>query len=178
MSQLGAAGRRGLLAVVAAAVPVVAAACNSTPTRTLDARSAAGRITSELEARYHVTAVNVSCPGGVPARKGQVFVCSATLDGQRVRLDAKVTGSGGTFTIDPNEAILVPATVASQLTERIAAGTRQNPTVQCPGKSVVIIAVHRTLTCTATFAGEAPRNVVVTVVDRQGDFGYQLAPAP
>ncbi len=178
MSQLAAVARRGLIAAGAAAVAVVAAACGSTPTRTLDARSAASRISSELHARYHVTTVNVSCPSGVPARKGQVFVCSATLDGQRVRLDATVTDSSGAFSIDPNDAIVVPSSIATQLTERIASRTGRTATVHCPGGAVAVVPVHQTLTCTATFAGQAPRPVVVTVIDRRGDFGFQLAPAP
>lgn len=177
MSQVAAVARRGLSAVVAAALAVVAASCNSIPTRTLDTTSAASRISSELKARYHVASVDVSCPGRVPARKGQVFVCSATLDGQRVRLDATVTDSSGAFTIDPIDAIVVPSAIATQLTQRIAARTGRTATVHCPAAAVVVVPVHRTLTCSATFAGQAPRHVVVTIIDRRGDFGFQLAPA-
>ena len=169
--------RSGLIVAAIGALAALVAGCSSGPARTLNAGSVAGQISAQLATRYHLDAPQVSCPPRVPARPGQVFVCSAVLDGQRVRLDATVTSGSGAFTIEPEEAVLVPASVASQLAERIAARAGTSPAVSCPGGPVVVIALHHSLTCTATFSGQAPRQVVVTVVDRRGDFGFQLLPA-
>lgn len=177
MSHLTGAGRRAGQAVAVGAVAVLGAtACSSTAGSTINAGSAARQISAELAARYHLSPPAVTCPSGVPARKGRTFVCTATLGGQPARLDATVTGNSGRFTISSADPILVPSSVAAQLTGEIKARTGQQPSVSCPGGPVVVVPVQRSLTCSATFSGQAPRTVTVTVVDRRGDFSFQLAP--
>lgn len=169
-------------AVVAAGAVVVAAAtvsgCSSAAPRTIKASSAAHQISAELAARYKLAPPAVSCPSGIPARPGRTFVCSTTLEGQPLRMNATVTASSGRFTVQPAEPILVSNTVAAQLASEITKRAGHPATVTCPPPAVMVVAVGRSFACSATFAGQAARRVTVTVVDSRGDFSFQLAPAP
>lgn len=169
--------RRVLAAGALTALPAAATGCSSATSRTIDAASASSQISRQLAARYHATPTQVSCPSGVAARRGRTFVCTAVLDGQPIRLEATVTGTSGTFTVEPIDPILVPSSVADQLSRLISSRIGRPASVTCPGGAVVVVPVQRTLTCVATIPGATPRQVVVTVVDRRGDFGYQLSPA-
>lgn len=162
----------GLAVVVAAG----GAGCSSTR-RTIQPSSAAHQIATQLAARYHLSPPAVSCPPGVPAEKGRRFTCTTTLDGQTIKLDATVTGGSGGFTVQPETPILVPTSVATQLAGELTRRAGHRATVVCPGPQVEVVPVGHTLACSATFAGQPPRPVTVTVVDRQGNFGFQLAPA-
>lgn len=176
----GTGGAPAAAAVVALAgsVAVLAGGCSSGPSRTINASSAGNQISAQLASRYHVAPVPVRCPSGVGARSGRTFVCTASLDGQQVRMEATVTSGSGTFAVEPVEPILVPASVADQLGKRISARIGQAVTVTCPGGAVLVVPVHHSFTCQASLPGEAGRPVVVTVVDHQGNFGYQLAQPP
>lgn len=167
---------RVLAAALTTVLVPLGAGCSSAASRTLSARSAGTQISAQLAARYHATPTHVACPSGVPAREGRTFVCSAVLAGQKVRLEATITGPSGTFTVQPVDPILVPSAVAGQLSKLIGARIGGAAPVSCPGGPVVVVPVHRTLTCSAAIPGAADRPVVVTVVDRRGDFGYQLGP--
>lgn len=168
-------GRLLAAALTTVLVPL-GAGCSAATSRTINARSAGKQISAQLAARYHATPANVACPSGVPASEGRTFVCRAVLDGQKVRLEATVTGPSGTFTVQPVDPILVPSAVAGQLSKLIGARIGAAASVACPGGAVVVVPVHRTLTCSAAIPGATDRPVVVTVVDRRGDFGYQLGP--
>lgn len=179
--RLRGAGPRRWRTVLAAgaltALPATATGCSSATTRTIDAASASDQISGQLAARYHATPTQVACPSGVEARRDRTFVCTAVLDGHPIRMQATVTATSGTFTVEPVDPILVPSTVAEQLSRLISARIGRPASVTCPGGAVVVVPVHRTLTCVAAIPGASPRQVVVTVVDRRGDFGYQLSPA-
>jgi Domain of unknown function (DUF4333) len=145
---------------------------------TLDANSVQAQIASQLSARYPVASPHVVCPSGVPASKGQTFLCTATLDGQTLDLDGTVTSGGGHFTISPTEAIIVVDSSTAQLTARIDSQTGAKATVSCGTRSVLVVPVGQTFSCMATFPGQHPRAVTVTVIDIQGHLDVKLAPAP
>jgi hypothetical protein len=165
------------LAVVACAVCCASgiAACGASPRRTLDPASLGAQIASQLNARYPGVNAQVTCPGGIAATAGQPFVCRADVDGQAVRLKGTVTAPGGSFTVVPEEAIVGVAAIVTHLVEGISARTGHKPSVDCGVKPVLVVAVGGSFRCSATFAGQKPRPVTVTVVSLQGAVRYTLA---
>jgi uncharacterized protein DUF4333 len=150
--------------------------CGVGPHHILNAASLSHEISSELSARYPVGSPIVNCPPDVAATTGTEFVCSTVLDGQPVQLDGTVTGSNGRFTFIPQAAIIVIATATSLLTHDLADQTHVRPLVTCGTRLVAVVAVGKSFTCSATFPGQSPRKVTVTVTDRQGHVRVTLAP--
>jgi hypothetical protein len=161
-------GALGLIAV---------AGCGVQPHHTISSSSAAAEISAQLSSRYGVTNPPVTCPPNIRAKKGQQFTCTAILDGQPLTIRGTVTASGGSFTINPAEAIVEMATVEHELTARITQETGQTPVVSCGRRTLLVLPVGGTFTCVATFTGQPPRAVTVTVVDLNGGFRFSLAPA-
>lgn len=153
------------------------ASCAVKPQPTLDAGSVSGQIAAQLSARYQVPSPHVVCPAGVPDRKGQIFTCSGTLDGQTVDLDATITGSGGRFTVVPRSAIIVVASRAAQLTADIDRSAHVTSSVDCGPRAILVVPVGQTFGCQVSFPGQRPREATVKVTDVQGDFDYTVAPA-
>jgi len=150
--------------------------CGVGPHHTLNAASVGDEIASQLAARYPVGSPVVNCPAGVADTPGATFVCSTVLDGQPVQMDGTVTGSKGRFTVVPQAAIIPIASATSLLTQDITNQTHVQPRVDCGTLRVAVVAVGQSISCSATFPGQQPRKVTVTVTDRQGDVRYTLAP--
>ena len=174
----GARARAGLSMAGLVAMAATAAACSSAAPRTIDATSAARQISAQLASRYKLAPPPVSCPSGVQARPGRTFICTTTVEGQPLRMNATVTTASGRFSVQPAEPLLVATTVAAQLATEITRRAGRTATVTCPPPSVIVAPVGHTFDCSAVFAGQAARKVTVTVVDGRGDFSFQLAPAP
>jgi Domain of unknown function (DUF4333) len=155
----------------------VLGACGVQPHHTISSSSAAAEISAQLASRYGISNPPVTCPANVPDKEGQAFVCTAVLDGQAVQMDATVTGSGGSFTIKPDSAIVVVSSLVSELTSKITTQTGHPATVSCGDRSLLVKAVGDDIACSATFPGEKPRAVRVTVVTLDGRFSFSLAGA-
>lgn len=167
---------RGTVAVLTAAM--LSAACGVSPRTTLDARVSAERISSQLAARYAIPAPLVRCPPGVPDRPGTRFVCTASVDGQPLTLDATVSAASGAFGVAARQAVVPLAAAESQLQEQIQQSTGHRPSVSCPSDHpLLVVAVGAAFGCTAAFPGEASRALTVTVVDTTGHLRFDLAPA-
>lgn len=158
-------------------LPVALAACATRPRNYIDPASAGRQISTQLAQRYPRIPASVDCPSGVEDRVGNRFTCRAEVDGQPVRFDVVVAGGSGQLTVSPAEAILAPSTVAAQLESEISSQTGRRPAVSCPSRPVLVVATGGTFSCAAVFDSQAPRNVIVTVHDVAGDFGFVLAPA-
>jgi hypothetical protein len=143
------------------------------PKHTINASSAASEIAAELRNHYQMEP-SVQCPSGVPDKKGQTFTCSAVLDAQKVDLEATVTRTGGTFTVNPTSAILVVATVVPEVQASLARSASVPAAVDCGTRTLLVIPVKGTFTCQATFAGNLPRTVTVTVTNIEGNLQIHL----
>ena len=165
------------------AIASVAGGCGTAPARTISAASAAEQIASQLHGRFGVGALSVRCPDAVPARPGTRFVCPARVEGQSVDIDATVTDPNGSFVVTPAAPIVVLADVAGRLAGQIQARAGTRPAVTCPpppgepGATVRVAPVGSSLECSATFPGQPPRPVTVTIVDGKGDFSFSLPAA-
>jgi hypothetical protein len=166
-------GKSALLWIGTLGIAAVAG-CGVEPHNTISATSAAAEIAGQLESRYGVKNPPVNCPADIPDKKGQQFSCTAVLDGQPVTMSATVTASSGAFTVAPTSAIIVVSSLISEVTDEIAHQVGQTPVVSCGDKSILVVDVGDTVTCTATFPGEQPRLGTVTVVDLNGRFTLSL----
>ena len=157
---------------------LLAAGCGVSPHHTLDSKSVSGEIASQIATAYSIPAPDVTCPASIPSRPGQTFQCSTTLEGQPVQIDGTVTGTGNEFTPTPSEPIVAVGPTVALLSKEIAQQTHHTARVDCGSRKVLVVAVGSSFMCTATFAGERPRDVTVTVTNRQGNaFRFSLAPA-
>ena len=150
--------------------------CGVGPRHTLSPSSVSSEIAAQLEAQYGIKQPEVTCPSGVPDRRGQTFVCTATIDGQTVQMDGTVTGSGR-FTVEPRSVIISVPTIESSLAAELQKQTHIKPVVDCGSREVLVVEVGGTFACSAAFTVGKPRAVKVTVVNLQGHYLYQLAPA-
>jgi Domain of unknown function (DUF4333) len=160
--------------VTAAAAVVALASCGVGPRHTLNAQSVGNQIGAQLATTYSIGIPAVTCPSGVPVHAGQTFVCTTTLDGQAVDIDGTVTSGSGKFTFVPTKAVLVVKTLTKILTMGISRQTHLGVVVDCGTHAVLVAAVGRSLTCSATVHGERPRHVTVTVLNLLGSVRYVL----
>lgn len=171
-------GRIRLVCAGVIGCALLAAACGVSPHHTLDSKSVSGEISSQIATAYSIPAPDVTCPASIPSRPGQTFQCSTTLEGQPVQIDGTVTGTGNEFTPTPSEPIVAVRPTVSLLSKEIAQQTHHSARVDCGPHRVLVVAVGASFKCTATFPGERPREVTVTVTNRQGNaFRFSLAPA-
>ncbi len=149
------------------------ASCGVSPRHTISSSSAESEISAHIKKTYGVPS-RVDCPTNIPDQTGSSFTCRALIYGQVVVMSARVTGSGS-FSVSPNSAIVVVASFEADLTERIAAATFSTPRVDCGSVPVLVEAVGDSFDCQATFSGQEPRQVKVTVADLKGTFRYTLS---
>jgi hypothetical protein len=166
----------GALILVAAAT-VMTAACGVSPHRTLDAHSVASEIGTVLARQYQLPAehVSVHCPGGVRTISGQKFICQATVAGESLSINGRVTSSDGRYTVAPAQAVIVVARAEPVLQSEITAQLHVPVHVSCGTQRVLVLGPGDAFSCTATVEGET-RLVTVDVVDLQGNVRYSLAP--
>ena len=168
----------GIAIAVATILAETLSACGVGPHRTLDARSVASEITSEVVSQYQLPAriVSVRCPSGIPVVAGQRFVCMATLAEQPLSINGMVTSSTGRYTVVPAEAVIVVAHAVTVLQAGIAAQLHMPVPVSCGTEPVLVRAPGDSFRCVATVQGH-PRQVTVVVVNLQGRVSYTLAPS-
>jgi hypothetical protein len=153
---------------------LASAGCDLGPAHTLNATSLNTQISTQLGSRYPVGHVHVSCPSGIEEKPGREFSCSATLDGQSLTLDGTVTSSGGRYSIQPAEAIVVSSQAASSLQQQIGAQLHQTVSVDCGQPPVRVIPPGGQFTCGAVMEGTGSRQVTVTVIDAAGHTRFTL----
>ena len=144
------------------------------PDHTLNTKSLDSEIATQLKSRYPVSSVRVVCPGGIKEKKGTKFSCSASLDGQSVSLSGMVTSSGGRYSIQPAEAIVVSSQAAATIGQQIGSQLQEPVSVVCSPPAFRVVAPGGEFTCTATLGGQAARQLTVTVLDASGHTRFSL----
>ncbi len=147
------------------------------PHHTLSGPSVARGISAQLAKSYNIKpGPPVSCPPGVQASKGTSFVCTTVLDGQHLELDGTVTGSDGRYQVVPRDAIIPIASLTSFLSDSIQTNTGYRPsTIDCGPRTLAVVAVGGTITCSAEFPQlPRPRKVTTTVINKEGQVNYTL----
>lgn len=150
--------------------------CDVGPSHTLNAKSLQSQIVRQLGSRYPMGGAVVTCPAHIPDQLGFKFSCTAVFDGGKLQLTGEVTSSKGTYSIQPDEAIVSTAQASSTLQGDISANVHSPTTVDCGPQKVRVVPVNGRFACQATITGQGTRQVTVTVEDLEGHFRYSVAP--
>lgn len=82
--------------VVTVAVPGAALALTGC-TKTIKEADVEAKITQNLAGQLKGTKVDVDCPGGRKAEKGETFTCTAQIGGRDAAVDVRLLDDKGTF---------------------------------------------------------------------------------
>lgn len=156
------------------ALAFLSGGCGLGADRTLNAKSLDSQIAKQLKVRYPATRVQVTCPGGVKEKPGDRFSCTASLDGEKLSLTGTVTSSGGRYTIQPAQAVVVSTEAAATLQRQISAQLQESVSVDCGPSAFRIVPAGGQFNCSATLAGQSPRQVTVSVLDTTGNMRFSL----
>lgn len=171
-------GRSAVVLALVIGAGAAAASCGVGPSHTLNPKSVQTQIQNQLSSRYPVTDVRVSCPGKIPDQVGFRFTCSAAFNGGTVRLDGAVTSSKGSYSIQPDEAIVSTDQAAGTLGNEISANLHSPTKVDCGPVKVKVLPVGGQFSCQASVTGQGTRQVLVTVDDLDGHFRYSVTAPP
>lgn len=165
-----------LVGVISLLALVAACGVSVGPQHALSAPSLAAGISSQLKSYYGLKDPPVvSCPDGILASKGTTFVCTTVLEGQKIHLDGKVTGSNGKYDVAPRDPIMKMTDLERILSKSIKTNpknvTNLSPKVTCGSNKVAVVG---TITCLATFPKLPGSRKVITTIGTNGSVTYQL----
>jgi hypothetical protein len=161
--------RRAVVAAVLAGVFVLG--CSSTTT--VDQGKMRKLIEEDLAADLGLPLTNASCPEVKEPTTGTEFECTATLDGQTLRIKAVVTDGKTVFVEAENADAIIPvtdleSTIADDFTEQLGTAI----TVSCGNTRVIVAAPGSQFECEAS-DGTDTVPVRVDVLDAQGNVSYE-----
>lgn len=141
--------------------------------KTVDTASIEAQIAKDASASRGVE-VKVTCPGKVKAEKGGEFTCRATDgEGNSLSIRATQTDDSGHITWDL-VALNIPK-VEQELTNSVSEEVGTPVEVDCPA-ILVDSRPGEQIECAVTDQQGGTGNVVVTVVDDQGNISWELNP--
>jgi hypothetical protein len=163
---------RAPIAAALTSAALLLGACGVAVGHPLDAQSAQRVIAGKLAGQFGTRPV-VTCESGVPLTSGHTFSCTAVIDGQPLPVTGTVTGNQGEFSITLGAAVVNLNAAVHQLEAGIAHDTGTSAKVNCGPHRVLVVTPGHSFDCSATQPG-GTRQVVVTVVDRNGDVRYRF----
>ena len=166
---MGRSLRASLVALSAAAL--LWAGCS----RKLDTAKGEQQIRQYVESNYQQVQVqDAECPER-PAKKGDVFECTARFDGQVLRFKVTQENDEGRVTIEPAQAVVDTDRAEADIARVLKQQAGVEATVECGSQRLLVKDPGTTFDCQAADARRATRRVVVTVKDVQGHADYRLA---
>ncbi len=159
-------------AVLAGAL-VLLAGCGSTAK--VNPKQVEADLLASLHRQRPNVAFGVRCPSGLPLKVGTTFTCTVIFDGSPTSYTVEITrvsSSQAEISTRPTQPVIDTETVVSAIQAQLGAGS----TASCPGPRFVQLAVHKTLTCTASVKGQ-PQRVTATLEDDQGTVSFSSQPA-
>jgi Domain of unknown function (DUF4333) len=162
-----------LLATVLAAAGLTG--CSLSTRSTLSAASVEAKISTQLARTYRIARPEVHCPKSVPATPGTRFTCTATLDGQPLRVVGTVTDHRGQFEVHATSAVVVMSAAEAEISRDLSTRVGRPVSVSCPPPELLVARPGHTFRCTADIAS-VERQVAVTVENLAGDLRYQVLP--
>jgi len=160
--------------VAAAVALVVLGACSMT--ETLDTAEGEEKIKTQLESNIPGSTVDsVSCPER-EINKGDVFECTARLDGQPLRIQIIQDDAEGNITMKPVQAILEVKRAVAYVEQEVGKAKRSAVTADCGTSRYLVKDPGTTFECPVTTkAGRALGRAVVTVKDVEGTVELSMA---
>lgn len=154
---------------------LVLTGCSIKARDTVSAASLEADIAGQLSTSYQIPKPPVNCPRSVPARAGSKFTCTATLDGQRLKVNGNVTGTHGQVEVKPATAVVVTKTAEADLAKRLKKTFHQAVGLECRAPALLVATPGRSFGCTAT-VGTIKRQLVVSVTGHSGALSYRVLP--
>lgn len=153
---------------------VVLGACSIT--EKLDTAEGEEKIKTHLESKIPGSAVDgVSCPER-EIKKGDVFECTAQVDGQPIRLQIIQDDDEGNITMKPVQAVLEVKRAVAYIEQEVGKAKRSAVTADCGTSRYLVKDPGTTFDCPVTSkAGRALGRAVVTVKDVEGNVELSLA---
>ncbi|MDQ6782910.1 MAG: DUF4333 domain-containing protein [Actinomycetota bacterium] len=153
----------------------VVAGCGGSTATTIDATRLNMQISTGLSRQLTIPAPQVRCPTGQANRQGSTFRCSTSVDEQALSITAAVSDNQGNVKWQPSDAVLSTSKTVTAIEHQLGTQLRSTITADCGKRSLVVIALGASITCTATERGSA-RKVTVTARDLAGNVDLSLAP--
>ena len=165
----------GAVPVALLGAAIALAGCSVKARDTISARSMAAEIAAQLSRTYNITRPPVRCPSTVPAQVGSEFTCTATLDGQHLGVNAKVTSTAGRVDVRLTRAVIVTRAAEAEIGRDMAKASGLGVTVSCPVPALLVAPTGHVFTCAAR-VGTVEREVAVTVTSLSGALRYRVLP--
>ncbi len=154
--------RLSLLALAAA--PAIASCHVSVSAGGPDFTKLETAITDELNKSYTAISRRVSsveCPSDTKPKTGETFICNADVDGNTVRVQAKVTDDDGNVDFRTLDTLFDLSRTADGLSRQITEDRGFDVTVTC-GDGLKVVEVGQSFECEAADTAGATRTVKVT----------------
>jgi hypothetical protein len=140
----------------------------------------AKKVRADVSARTQLPTGEVNCPGNVKARKGAQFECVARVDNQSVPIRVTLTNASGTHVdLRYASAVLLSSKLITGIREEIKKQDGVDAAVDCGPQRVIVRDANdpdgKLIKCTAK-AGDTTQDVVVTVLDNEGNVSFKVVP--
>jgi uncharacterized protein (UPF0212 family) len=163
----GAVGAALLLAVL-----VGVSACSSGPDL-LDGARVARAVTTRARLDFPGVPLGATrCPKTVEKRRGQTFVCTVAVGGQRLRVRVMQRDASGHVQLEAREAVIQKPTIEQFVGQHASISA----TVNCGPNPVLVLAPGAHVPCTVSFVDGTMQTVSVRVIDTAGTVALE-APA-
>lgn len=140
----------------------------------IDADLAAGLVESMLT-KEGVKADSVTCPDNQKAEKGNVFECTATVQGVEVHFSMEVIDTKGTVYATPRDHTLVVSNIEPEIAADLQSKGHSVASIDCHGEVWVAIE-GASVTCDVTDEAGAAYLWTATFTDNEGGHEHVLAP--
>ena len=140
----------------------------------IDADLAAGLVESILT-KEGLKAKSVTCPDNQKAEKGNVFECTADVDGTEVHFSMEVIDDKGTVYATPKDHTLVVERVEPEIAADLKAKGHSVGKVDCHGDVWVAVKGAK-VTCDVTDEAGAEYLWTATFTDDNGGHEHSIAP--
>lgn len=164
-----------MLAPCALVAAAVLSSCSLTAADTVSAASLETDIAGQLASSYRIPKPPVHCPRSVPAVAGHKFTCTATLDGQALKVKGTVTSSRGQVEVRPATAVVVTKAAEAELAGHLKTTFRRTVGLSCRLPALLVATPGRRFSCTVT-VGTIKRQLAVTVTGTAGALSYRVLP--
>lgn len=168
-------GARVTLVMSAALVVLGACSVSVSTGKSLNVEKGEKAFERVIESQTGASVDRVDCPER-KIKKGDVFECTASLDGQSLRLKVTQTDDKGNVDFRADQAIIVVEKAQSQIGSEIQRQTGVSVRVTCSDHKFLFEDVGATFECPLQAASSSATSGVVTVVvkDLDGNVSFRV----
>lgn len=170
MSRRAAAAAAALLAAALGGCSVKV----SSGGKQLNIEKGEGLIKQQLGDQLGVPIDQVDCPER-KINKGDTFECTASFDGQTLRLNVTQTDDQGYVEGEPLQALIDVPKASDAIASRFKAQTGVTARAACPNHRVLVQEVGSTFECTLALSDGSTERVIVTVKNLDGAVEFRIA---